>query len=239
MNPPISAFWGKAHLDKNGNLIAWLPLHEHCLDVAITFRALLDLPMVRQRLETAAGQSLTASDLDRLAVFALLHDVGKFNHGFQEKILHSNTYKAGHIRELAPLFFEDALCERFATVLDIETLLSWFTEPAACEALLIASISHHGTPICFESSDRTGNYHKAKTEWWKPNNERDPFAGIAELLALARRVFPSAFSAQNTICAPPMLQHYFAGLVMLADWIGSHQGFFPFDSGIAERSICR
>ena len=237
MNFFLSDFWGKARLDSaTGALLAWLPLTDHCLDVAVTFRTLVALPVIRRRLEAAAGRSLTEIDLDRLAVFALLHDVGKPNRGFQEKILSTDAPRAGHIRELAPLFAEDALCQRFAAALEIDTLAAWFADPNECEALLIAAISHHGSPVIFNSSERTGPYHRAKTQWWQPQNGRDPFTGIAALLTMAQQALPGAFvTGVQPLPAPPALQHRFAGLVMLADWLGSHEGFFPFDRDTGDR----
>jgi len=237
MNFESNDFWGKARLDPSNNvLLAWLPLADHCLDVAVTFRALVALPVIRRRLEAAAGRPLTETALDRLAVFALLHDVGKPNRGFQEKILSVDAPRAGHIRELAPLFAEDTLCQRFAAALEVETLAAWFADPNQCEELLIAAISHHGTPVRFDPSERTGSYHLAKTQWWQPKAGRDPFIGIAALLTLARRAFPGAFTQGGMpLSAPPALQHRFAGLVMLADWLGSHEGFFPFDRDTGDR----
>ncbi|MDV7391471.1 CRISPR-associated endonuclease Cas3'', partial [Arthrospira platensis SPKY1] len=145
MNPPLNGCWGKARLDSNtGALLAWHLLTEHCVDVAATFRALIALPILRHRLSSAAGRSLTEVDLDRLAVFALLHDLGKPNLGFQDKILCPIAPRAGHVRELAPLFFEEDLNARLTEALDIDTLAAWFADPVDCEALLIAAISHHG-----------------------------------------------------------------------------------------------
>ena len=165
MNLQPTGSWGKARLDPvSGVLLAWHPLAEHCLDVACTFRALIALPVIRRRLEAAAGRRLTETDLDRLAVFALLHDVGKPNRGFQEKILSADAPRAGHIRELAPLFTDEALSERLAAALDVDTLAAWFTDPEDCLALLIAAISHHGSPVRFDPSERTGLYHLAKTQ---------------------------------------------------------------------------
>ncbi|HRX71531.1 MAG: CRISPR-associated helicase Cas3' [Candidatus Competibacteraceae bacterium] len=229
--------WGKARLDpRSGVLLAWHPLPEHCLDVAMTFRALIALPIIRRRLEAAAGRPLTKSDLDRLAVFAMLHDLGKSNRGFQEKILRPDAPRVGHIREVAPLFFEADLSEQLAAAMGVNTLISWFADPDEGEALLIAALSHHGTPLRFDSSDRTGPYHAAKTQWWRPKNGRDPFQGIAALWTMAQQAFPSAFVTRGMpLSAPPALQHRFAGLVMLADWLGSHEGFFPFAQAPGDR----
>ena len=238
MIPPLTTFWGKARLDQTtGALIAWLPLADHCLDVAVTFRRLLDLPVWRRRLSRAAGIALDDIHCDRLAVLALLHDLGKPNWGFQNKILDPKAPRAGHIRELAPLFFEDELNARLAEALAIDSWAGWFTHPEDGEALLIAALSHHGRPVRFVEGDRTGSYFAAKTQWWRPYHGQDPFQGIAALRDRARQAFPRAFVRGGTtpLPAPPSLQHRFAGLVMLADWLGSHEAFFPVVAETGER----
>ncbi len=204
----------------------------------MTFRALAALPVMRRRLATAAGRALDDVDLDRLAVFALLHDLGKPNRGFQDKILRPDAPRAGHVRELAPLFTEDALCERLAVALEVETLAAWFADPEDCVALLMAAISSHGTP-CATNPRRTHGTRQLLGEnsvGGNPRRGRDPFAGIAALRAMARWAFPSAFTEGMAVLpATPALQHRFAGLVMLADWLGSHEGFFPFDRDTGDR----
>ncbi|EQD35038.1 CRISPR-associated helicase Cas3, partial [mine drainage metagenome] len=91
-------FWGK-FVSRD----CFLPLAAHCLDVALVFRALCDVPGVRRSLTYAAGASLSDHQIERLAVLAMLHDVGKTNWGFQRKVFDSGAVRAGHIRELAPL----------------------------------------------------------------------------------------------------------------------------------------
>lgn len=224
----IYVFWGKARprADDPGQAV-FLPLVDHCLDVALVFRQLAALPTIRARLDAAAGTSLSEPHCDRLAVLALLHDAGKANLGFQDK-LRPGAPNAGHIRELAPLFDDEELNSAFAAALDAEFLLTWFAWPEALEQFLIAAWSHHGRPVRFPEGDRSGNYHLAKTRWWRPNEGRDPMATMADLLAAARKAFPDAFAPGGPpIPDRPALQHRFAGLVMLADWLGSHEGFFP------------
>lgn len=223
-------FWGKLRLSKEGQLEGYLSLKQHSLDVAGVFRALAGLPNLRRTLEKAAGQPLSDAQLDRLAVIALLHDVGKANLGFQDKPFDRKTPRAGHIRELAPLLFEERLGEAFATALQLDTLQSWFASEEAADDFFLASWSHHGAPLKLDPSEQTGNYYAAKTRWWPATGGRDPMAAIAELLQTAKLAFPSAFTGQaQPIPNAPALQHRFAGLVMLADWLGSHQGFFPLD----------
>jgi CRISPR-associated endonuclease/helicase Cas3 len=217
-------FWGKL----KGEIK--LPLVHHCVDVAMVLRVLVELPIIRRRLEAAAKLRLNDTHLDRLAVIALFHDLGKANLGFQDKPFDDNAPRAGHIRELAPLFFEPSLTEAFIEALDIETLRSWFDPPHALDSFLIAAWSHHGTPVRFDSADRTGNYFLAKTKWWRPDKNRDPFAEIAAISKAAHDSFQAAYCgdmAKLPESAP--LQHRFAGLLMLADWIASHESFFSID----------
>ena len=100
-------FWGKF----SPEVPKCLPLAAHCLDVAVVFRSLCDLNGVRRSLESTTEEAVTDQQLDRLAVLAMLHDVGKANLGFQRKVFDPKTPRAGHIRELAPLLDGEALDE--------------------------------------------------------------------------------------------------------------------------------
>lgn len=231
-----AGFWGKVSLSADGKVEAYLPLAEHCRDVAEVFRALLDLATVRARLERITGCILDPVHLDRLAVIALLHDAGKANLGFQNKVFDPHAPRVGHIREIAPLL--DEFADRTAKALEIDTLSTWFESPDALEGFLTAGWSHHGKPVRLDATDRVGNSER----WWSAKAGRDPFAALAELMGMARRIYPAAFSGSaSPLGVLPGLQHRFAGLVMLADWLGSHTGFFPIDrpDGFDTRAAAR
>jgi CRISPR-associated endonuclease/helicase Cas3 len=222
-------FWGKLERERG----AQLPLAAHCLDVALVFRHLLSLPAFRQRLARAEGQELTEAHLDRLAILAALHDAGKANWGFQEKASNPNL-KAGHIRELEAVCACPALSERFCQAMACQELLSWFAREEALEELLLASWSHHGRPLQFKG-EKSGNFFLAKT-WWQPQGELDPMAAVEEIFTWARGALPLAFTPAPPLQAPPPFQHLFAGLLMLADWLGSHPDWFPIGPcGFEER----
>jgi CRISPR-associated endonuclease/helicase Cas3 len=243
--PMTEGFWGKVRPSQDApDRLFCLPLTAHCLDVACVFRRLAGLPTVHSRLEGAAGGALDEISLDRLAVVALLHDLGKANLGFQAKLFDPQAAHAGHVREIAPLLFEPELAERLEAILG--QIADWFARPDDAVAYLLATWSHHGRPLSLTRlEEQTANYSRAKREWWQPNGGRDPFSGIEELLKVARDAYPSAFFAGSPrLPSSPPLQHRFAGLVMLADWLGSHESFFPidrqdrFDSrAAAERSV--
>jgi CRISPR-associated endonuclease/helicase Cas3 len=215
-------FWGKLRQDRETKcVIAALSLVDHCLDVACVSATLMRLPLMRKRLEAAAGRQLTEGDLDCLAVLALLHDLGKANLGFQDKA-HDPRSHVGHVAPIQALVSEPDLGGRFFGVLS--DLWTWSDQPEALEAFLLAAWSHHGVPVRFDPQQHTGYDLK----WWRARDGRDPFSAINELLQAARDEFPRAFAHdQAPLPDRPALQHRFAGLVMLADWLGSHEAFFP------------
>jgi CRISPR-associated endonuclease/helicase Cas3 len=216
-------FWGKAILEE-GELIALLPLRDHSLDVAAVFRALTEIETFRFRLEQAADRSLEEGQLDRLSVICLLHDLGKTNLGFQKKIFDGNRNQVGHIGPLSGLFVHYS--QELAEALEIDSLQKWFERDEVLESFLVAAWSHHGEPITIDSSERIGK--NADKRWWQSDCRKNPFSEIANLMSLAKNAFPLAF--QEGISPLPgtsQLQHRFAGLVMLADWLGSHRDYFP------------
>ncbi len=217
-----SSFWGKASAASDGTGRAFLPLTDHCLDVAAVFHALASLPVVRSRLQQAAGAALSDAQLARLSVFACLHDLGKCNLGFQKKIFDPHSPRIGHVREIGPLLEEYA--GRTHDALRLDTLSKWVQSPPDLEGFLVAAWSHHGRPVRYDPADRAG----APQRWWGRDGTRDPFAALRGLLHAAHRAYPGAFLPDTPpLPASTRLQHRFCGLVMLADWLGSHESFFP------------
>lgn len=225
------AFWGK-YVEKSG---AWLPLAAHCLDVGVVFRRLCDTANIRRSLQHTTSTNLSGVVLDRLAVMAMFHDIGKVNAGFQSKILPNSMSRAGHVRELAPVLEEPELLERLLAALPVE-LQQWLPEdPYAAQSYFLAVFSHHGKPVLFD--DRISGYSRAARKYWQCA-ERDPFRGIAEIVQWSRSAFPNAFAAHAPrLPEEPGFHHLFAGLVMLADWIGSHPYWFPVENTVLEKRL--
>lgn len=226
---PMGAnFWGKYDQERG----TWLPLVCHCLDVALVFRALCDVDAIRRVLNRASGQPLPDQQLDRLAVLAALHDAGKANLGFQRKVFAADAPRAGHIRELAPILdpevYDEELRAAFLQALPPE-LPSWFPDDQVAYSYLLAVFSHHGQPLCFKG-ETAGTYWEARRKWWRPEGERDPMAAVADISRAARLAFPRAFEpGGEPLPAEPEFHHRFAGLLMLADWLGSHPRWFPIE----------
>lgn len=229
-----AVFWGK-YLVSDG---VSLPLVAHCIDVGKVFRGLCELNSIRRMLVRAARRELTAVDFDRLAVLASWHDTGKSNLGFQLKVFSKQSYRASHISELAPILDLQAmdvqLAQRFCDAL-LSGTEAWFPDGDPY-SYLMAIFSHHGRPLKF-SGHVTGRYQSAK-RWWRPLGPWDPMQQVGVLAEAARTVFPCAFLQSSTpLPDTAVFEHCFAGLVTLADWLGSHRHWFPImDTTVAQRS---
>jgi len=217
------SFWGKLSEDRSQQL----PLADHCVDVASVFRALCDLPAIQRSL----GLGCDATVMDRLAVFALLHDLGKCNTGFQAKRDPNVREIAGHVKETAALLYDAELGPIASKALGLDEMCSWFDKPEAdLPRMLLAAVFHHGKPAFKDDIGQSNEIDRLKRHWL-PRGGIDPFDGLKELGNTTRRAFPNAFRGNS----PPIkvtieLEHRFAGLVMLADWLGSHrESFFPFE----------
>lgn len=246
--------WGK--LDRSAPDVtqaARLSLVGHCIDVAAVTRALLDLPTWRARLQRLAQREFSAIDLDRLTVLAFLHDVGKAGAGFYSKALTKAQQSAwlqqarqdrsqlGHTRVVAPLLRFDPAHEGLRDALGLPLLRAWaLSDPIAQEALTdlwLAAVSHHGEPISTDSLTTSGDRPLGDATWTIPIAGYQPASGLLQLRITAQSLWPGAFEDNQPMPLPtPGLIHAFAGLVSLADWIGSNTDFFPYDLGSQDSS---
>lgn len=241
--------WGK--LDRNAadrTRAARLSLVGHCIDVAAVTRALMELPTWNRRLTHLAGRRLSVTDMDRLTVLAFLHDVGKAGAGFFSKGLsdaeqaawlgraHQDRSQLGHTRVVAPLLRFDPSCARHREALGLEYLRAWAApDPIAQEALMdlwMAAVSHHGEPISVDSLTTAGNAPMGHATWTEPIAGYDPAHGLTLLHDASVALWPQAYAVAMPMgeISQPLI-HAFAGLISLADWIGSNTDFFPFELG--------
>lgn len=215
--------WGKASREDPSERHH---LVHHCADVASVFLTLCSLPAYRHALDHAAGLKLSDVALQRLGAIVFLHDIGKLNTGFQSRIWPEDQPRprpAGHTREgmalLDPLFPYPALQH----ALQLPSVFGWAAEETV-RAFLRASISHHGTPA--EEADGTA---RAK-ERWSTYGTYNPAAAAQQMGEMLRHWFLQAFQEEKALPETQRFIHFFAGLVSLADWIGSHRDFFPYES---------
>lgn len=205
------------------------------LDVAVCFYAIAQTQAVRRSLNWASVKSLTDLDLMRLTVLAFLHDVGKANAGFQAKRWRAQSQAlppgwpspTGHTNEALCIFSDELSLNQ----LPVDEMDAW---GAACLSLWRASISHHGRPV------EEPSLIDLKLIW-RPvvtsgKVAYDPQATLKEIGQCAKKWFASAFEAGPALPESPEFAHLFAGLVQLADWLGSDTRHFPFAQADEDRN---
>lgn len=225
MTPP-SALWAKLSQDRE----SWHSLVDHSADVAAVLMALLDQPTVAARLARLGGlDELPVVMRWRLAALAFLHDIGKANRGFQARF-DLAAPMVGHIDQLAWVFSPDAAVpgsgptlERLYAVLGLGRMEAWFEGESALE-WLAAALAHHGRPW------RLANPPESAANW-KLVGADDPVARLTPMRDALDCWFAPAFEAGPALPDRPALIHAFAGLLMLADWLGSDEARFPFANG--------
>lgn len=227
-NGPLAPgqYWGKLHRpDPQRPPERWHPLVDHCIDVACCAEVLLTRTLLGSRLATLGRlPSLSRVLIARLCVLAGLHDLGKYNHGFQAKDGRGGP-TAGHVSEgLALLHCATGGGPSAGRVLDalaLDMICSWFTSEEGAFALLQASICHHGRPLPVLGSDTL-------PFGWKAQRGCDPLHGVNALNRRLLEGFPAALEEDGPLPHNPEFVHAFMGLMTLADWLGSDQRVFQF-----------
>ena len=206
-------------------------LEHHCADVAACFEALLREPVLRARFVRAAGAGgFTDTTAARLTYLAFLHDFGKLNALFQAKARPDRRETAGHTGE-ALLCFDPLpdMTERsrshhqIAKRLGLHEIADGWGD--AVEPLLRAALAHHGRPARRWPPSGDGS-----RMLWAPSANYDPCAEAALLHERGRAWFSEAFADGPKLPNTPALAHLFAGIVTLADQLGSDEEFFKFES---------
>lgn len=219
--------FGKLEHGADGSVVGWHLLIDHMIDVAACFHRLAHCRSIRRAMEKTSGRQLTEQDIARLSVLAFLHDIGKANSGFQAKRWKDRRdipkywpLHAGHGVEGLRLFNPDNRLDGLMMLLPVEQMSLWGD---ACYRLLLASISHHGRPLV------DGPDGGSRSIWTAVPNVYDPAVTVKEIGCNARYLYPVAFVPGGK-CLPekPEFAHLFAGLVQLADWLGSDTRFFKF-----------
>lgn len=203
----------------------YLGLVEHSIDVAAVAEALAALPVVRRRLEALAGRALTGADMARFGFFAGLHDAGKANSGFRAR-LRGEKPDAGHIGPLWAVLCGDAappaLRKRLRKALRRRDWKGWFACARGETAWWNAVLAHHG------SLPNPGAPPDPRL--WEERAGYAPLAALAGTAAALKAMFPAAFDAAGAQAMPaaPPFMHAVAGIVTLADWLGSDRTVFRF-----------
>lgn len=231
-----SGAFGKLERDNHGEIVGWHPLADHMVDVAACFECLCSCHSIRRALENAAGRQLDQRDIARLSVLVFLHDIGKANSGFQAKRWKNKAdipknwpvgIHSGHGIEAIKLFTNSQSSKPIEFL--IEKICAWGD---ATDPLLIASISHHGRPL----KDSPGDYAE-DIIWNKTTDVYSPARILKEIGECAEAIYSQAFEpGGEPLPEAHAFAHLFAGLVQLADWLGSDTAFFPFSKPGEDRA---
>ena len=210
-------------------------LEHHLADVGAVMEAMLKLPKFNQPTSCLIGYELDDATAARLAVFAAIHDIGKANLLFQQKVWIPTPPRqrlASHTKDMMQLFngadvYNRDLFFESMSWLD-QAVREWDSEngQTVC-SLMIAAMSHHGLP------ERLQNGNGARPSHWHACNAYglpQPMAKISEIDTLVRGWFPDAFYSNGPrLPSSPQLQHYFLGMLQLADWVASDERLFPYE----------
>jgi CRISPR-associated endonuclease/helicase Cas3 len=209
-----------------------LSVADHGRDVAAVFSALRAAPVFASRLEVAAGRALGETDRARLDVLAYLHDFGKCNGGFQRRA-DPAAQRVGHCEQAVPALQPEIAAQ--APEVDAfweEVEAKWHGGE-----LLAAMLAHHGRPLRglhADPDDAALNQAqlarvRSDAAYWRSGPDGAPLSDLLSLMAQARARWPAAFAggASPLPADRPPFVALFAGLLTLADWIGSDETLFP------------
>ncbi len=222
---PSNQFWAKLRTEEQ----LWHPLVAHSADVAAVARRLVapDSVLFQRLIRSAGGRTGPQRIQALLVLLAALHDVGKANHGFQERRFEALRDRAfphqGHVR----IVFESLTDPEFQVAL--ESPFGW-ADPDEGETLmdlLSATIAHHGRP--YDPADVASGASDVKRFWNSdPASGREPLVEVRRLGRLAVEWSGIRTHGEGMrLPGSPLFNHLVAGFVTLADWVGSTEQFFP------------
>ena len=100
-------------------------------------------------------------------------------------------------------------------------MLSWVTSPSELTEWFRVAFSHHGRPVCSANAGRCGQAFCQVDGY-------DWLAAERQMGQALKRWFAPAFDGGAGLPDSDAFRHFFAGLLALADWVGSDRRAFPF-----------
>jgi CRISPR-associated endonuclease/helicase Cas3 len=215
--PPHLSFWGKAH-PASPDYAKWHPAAYHSIDVAAVCERLLDLNPALVESFAVAARVDPAAMRAFLILLAVVHDIGKFSAGFQMKVPQYYPEVLGPIREVCSgdhtAIGHLLLSKHLGAALNrLAPNLGPWTWPV----LLSAVAGHHGRPVDGRSAatDQIGDQAVA--------------AARSFLAEASAALAPVPFAGRIDSGLAKHLSWRLAGLINLADWIGSNQDIFEYE----------
>lgn len=228
----VLQFWGKAQAAE-GAQVGWHPVAYHLLDVAAMADAILRARPIALRRAARLLRLEPDEALRLLVALIALHDLGKFAPVFQAKSPEhwpaalsgtdpTRTVPSHHTADGYALW-EQMLSERLAERL-------WTGGRCVLDVLAMAIFGHHGRPVRAADSARrvVASIFGATAR----DAAVDCAAMVVDLLMPTPVVAPSPTIEQARVAS-----WWVAGLVTVADWIGSNETWFEYrrpEFGIAD-----
>lgn len=225
----IFHYWGKADPNYPGES-KWHPLAYHSLDVAAVGVAYLQQSSL---LKSCCGL-LRCSEQEFLSwssFFLALHDLGKFSEAFQaqrpdliielqqRKPNPTKIYSERH-DSLGLWLWEEFLVDEVLLKIGIDSSRN---TQRSLKCWLLAVTGHHGMPP--KPHGNADNFFRREDK----EAATDFVRTMATLLLTdeAKRI-PTNLDAKNFQQWSEMLSWWFAGITVLADWLGSNTQYFPY-----------
>jgi CRISPR-associated endonuclease/helicase Cas3 len=247
--------WGKTNLRRGSKVLLetvshlpeefrWHSLIHHMIDVGACAEALLGNRVIRRLFRHMTGCELTPVGTARVVVLIMLHDLGKVMADFQDQIVSGRSKSRGHMQPwLAALLRssdrnDDTYTEGMSEALGLYEMIPWFcvkevpgdeNVDSPLEAMLAASTFHHGGRGDLEEIADYNLESLYRTTAFGVH----PMDALRDIVGQIRGIYPEAWGDTPQIPVSGDLIHWFAGLVMIADWMGSasERDRFPYWDG--------
>lgn len=208
----LSTFWAKTTRDREGQEVPGISVLDHGINVGWVAHTVVE------HLPKSVRTLLPGQDGCQAAVLAALHDIGKITLGFQikcptwcvpsalgERAKREATQSVSDHALVSQVFLQDQL------------------KPVGAQLWAAAIGAHHGRP-------KTRNAKRPEVEACAPWAESRRKA-VADILVNLFGCLPKHAPKPQFETAHSDLW-FLAGLVTVADWIGSNEAFFPADRGL-------
>lgn len=216
----VLSFWGKARQTPREGYAEYHPIVFHLLDVAACLKRILEVrPITLARGARLLGIPAPAT-LQFLVTFAALHDIGKFGIGFQAKRPDLWPKMLGDFNGAAKSFHTSDGYLLWDQVLARDVIPRlWPESGEVLHDIAPAIFGHHGRPVaCPESVVR------------RAFGVQSIVAAQACTSALLNLLQTSPVSAvaDSQLVRSRVASWWVAGLMTLADWIGSNDEIFTY-----------
>ena len=204
-------FWAKTHLDTRDQEVPGISVKDHCINVGWVAQTFFE------KLPKGVRTLLPGDDGRSTAVLAALHDIGKITLGFQIKCLEWPVPT-----ELGDRSKREAMRSIGDHALVSQVFLQDQLKAVGAHLWAAAIGAHHGRP-----KGRNVSFEFEACAGWAEANRKAVAQKLINLFgSLPKKPPEPRFGPAHSDL------WLLAGLVTVADWIGSNEAFFPPDRGL-------